>query len=137
MNTPVGPLPVTFRVGLIGPRLWRGGGQLTIAPGSLLCSPGRLMAGVSKAHQVRYEGSRVEIYVARLVPPWFDLTIPIRGEGGTLVATIWLLARRKVRQALREAGFDVVEHITWIDRGFRWAEMKKSGSSPNPPNTAT
>jgi hypothetical protein len=94
------------------------------------------MAGVSKAHQVKHNGSRVDVYVARLVPPWFDLAIPIRGDGGTLVATVWLLARRKVRRALREAGFDVVEHITWIDRGFRWAEMK-SDSSPNPPNTAT
>jgi hypothetical protein len=108
---------------------------LTIAPGSLLCTPGRLMVGVSKAHQVRYEGSRVEVYVARLVPPWIDLTIPIHGEEGTLIATVWLLARGKVMRALREAGFDVVEHITWIDRGFRWADMK-SGSSPNPPNAA-
>ena len=123
-----------FRVGLIGPR-WCGGGQLTVAPGSLLCSPGRLTAGVSKAHQTRYEGCRVEVYVARLVPPWFALTIPIRGEEGTLVATVLLPDRRKVMRALREAGFDIVEHITWIDRGFRWAEMK-SGSSPNPPNTA-
>ena len=136
MNAHVDSWPATFRVGLIGPRSWRGGGQLTIAPGSLLCSPGRLMAGVSKAHQVKHEGSRVNVYVARLVPPWFDLIIPIRGEGETLVATVWLLARRKVRRALREAGFDVVEHNTWIDRGFRWAELK-SGSSPNPPDTTT
>ena len=91
---------------------------------------------VSKAHQVKHKGSRVDVYIARLVPPWFDLAIPIRGNGGTLVATVWLLSRRKVRRALREAGFDVVEHVTWIDRGFSWAEMK-SGSSPNPPNTVT
>ncbi|MFZ0058691.1 MAG: hypothetical protein WAL35_01425, partial [Acidimicrobiales bacterium] len=66
----------------------------------------------------------MEVYVARLVPPWFALTIPIRGEEGTLVATVLLPDRRKVMRALREAGFDIVEHITWIDRGFRWAEMK-------------
>ena len=135
MSRPVTSWPAKFRVGLIGPRSWRGGGLLTIAPDSLSCSPGRLMARVSKAHQVKHEGSTVDVYVARLVPPWFALTIPIRGEGGTLVATVFLLDRRRVRRALREAGFDVVEHITWIDSGFHRAEMK-SGIPPNPPNTA-
>jgi hypothetical protein len=66
----------------------------------------------------------VDVYVARLVPPWFNVTVPIRGEGGTLVASMWVLGRRKLRRTLQEAGFEVVDHVTWIDRGFRWDEMK-------------
>jgi hypothetical protein len=104
VSGPVTSWPAKFRVGLIGPRSWRGGGLLTIAPDSLSCSPGRLMASVSKAHQVKHEGSTVDVYVARLVPPWFDLTIPIRGEGGTLVATVWLLARHRVKRRFERLG---------------------------------
>ena len=116
--------PATFGVGVTTPGLWRGGGELTIAPGSLVCTPGRLTAGASAAQPVRHEGTRADVFVARLVPPWFNVTVPVRGEAGTLVASMWILGRRKLRQTLQEAGFEVVEHVTWTDRGFRWGEMK-------------
>lgn len=122
--------PVIFRVGLTTPGLWRGSGQLAIAPGSLVCSPGRLTAGVSAAQPVTHEGTRVDVYVARLVPPWFNVTVPIRGEGRMLVASMWILGRRKLRRAIEEAGFEVVDHVTWIDRGFRWVEMKPRSPGP-------
>lgn len=115
--------PVTFEVGLTTPGLWRGGGRLLIAPGSLVCIPGHVTAGLSKAQPGTYRGKQVHLYTARLVPPWFNVTLPVRADTGTLVASMWILGRRRLRQTLREAGFDVVEHVTWTDRGFRWAEM--------------
>ena len=115
--------PTTFTVGVTTPGLWRGGGQLSVAPGSIVCTPGRLTAGASSAHPVRHEGRQVDVYVARLVPPWFNVTVPIRGEGGTLIASMWILGRRKLRRTLQEAGFEVVDHVTWFDRGFHWGEM--------------
>ena len=91
---------------------------MSVAPGSLVCTPGRLTAGVSAAQPVKHEGTQVDVYVARLVPPWFNVTVPIRGENGVLVASMWILGRRKLRRTLQEAGFEVVEHVTWFDRGF-------------------
>ena len=82
----------------------------------------------SSAQPAKHEGTRVDVYVARLVPLWFNVTVPIRGDGGTLVASMWILGRRKLRQALQAAGFEVVDHVTWTDRGFRWGEM-----NPRPP----
>ncbi len=112
--------PTTFTVGVTTPGLWRGGGQLSIAPGSIVCTPGRLTAGASSAQPVRHDGTQVDVYVARLVPPWFNLTVPIRGDEGTLIASMWILGRRRLRRTLQEAGFEVVDHVTWFDRGFHW-----------------
>ena len=136
MNSPEGSASLTVNVGLLAPGPRLGGGRLIISPGLLVCRPGRLMTRIRDLDEVSYTGPRVDTYLARLVPPWFDLIIPVRGEGGTLVATVLLFDRRKVRRALREAGFNVVEHATWIDRGFRLAEMK-SRTSANPWNTET
>jgi hypothetical protein len=72
------------------------------------------MGGSSKARR------HVDVYVARLVPPWFNVTVPIRRDGGTLVASMWILSRRRLRRTLYEAGFDVTEHVTWTERGFPW-----------------
>ena len=127
--------PTAFRVGVITPGLWRGSGQLLVAPGSIVCTPGRLTAGASSAQPVTHAGMQVEIYIARLVPPWFNVTVPIRGDGGTLVASMWILARRNLRRTFHEAGFDVAEHVTWLDRGFRWNEMRRAKPS-NPPSSS-
>ena len=87
---------------------------------------------MSSAQPVTHQGTRVDIYIARLVPPWFNVTVPIRGDGGTLIASTWVLSRRKLRRTLQAAGFEVTEHVTWFDRGFRWFETgrpKPSDSS--------
>lgn len=44
---------------------------------------------------------RVDVYVTRLVPPWFNVTVPIHGKAGTLVASKWVLGRRKLRKAFK------------------------------------
>lgn len=127
--------PMTFTVGVTTPGLWRGGGELSVAPGSLVCTPGRLTASASSAQPVKHEEMQVDVFVARLVPPWFNVTVPIRGERGTVVVSMWILARRKLRQALQEAGFDVTEHVTWFDRGFRWGEMEPRAPWRRPSGT--
>lgn len=112
--------PVIMTVGLTTPNLLRGTGQLTIAPGLLLCTPKPLTGYFGKAHPLRHQGSRTDIYVAKLLPPWFNVTLPIRADGEMLVASTWILGRRTLRKALDEAGFEVVEHKTWLNRGFDW-----------------
>jgi len=115
--------PKTFSVGVVTfPGYLRGGGVLSVAPGSIMCTPGRVMASLHGARAVRHEGTRVEIYTPRLIPPWFNVSVPIRGEGGTIVAVTWLLSRGSLRRAFQEAGFEVIEHVTWVYRGFRRKE---------------
>jgi hypothetical protein len=109
--------PTTFRVGLTLPGFRRGGGTLWVAPGSIVCIPGRLTALADHVQPVAHQGNQVDIYTTRLVPPWFNVTVPIRGAGGTLLAVIWILGRRKLRQTIQAAGFDVTEHVTWFDHG--------------------
>lgn len=92
-------------------------------PGIDRVHSGRITTGASSAQPVKHEGTQVDGYVARLVPPWFNVTVPIRGEGGTLVASMWTLGRRKLRRTLQEARFEVVDHVTWFDRGFHRREM--------------
>ena len=124
--------PRAFTVGLITPDMWRGGGTLWVAPGSIVCIPRRLTARMSSAQPVTHQRTQVDIYIARLVPPWFNVTVPIRGDGSTLIASTWILGRRGLRRTLQAAGFDVTEHVTWFDRGFRCFEMRW----PKPPEPA-
>jgi len=117
--------PIDCQVGIVTPGLLRGVGRLSVAPGTIVCTPGTMTQGLGSAHPVRHEGNRVDVYVARLVPPWFNVSVPIHGKGATLIASMWLLGRWKLRRALEAAGFDVVEHVTWTDRGFRWNDMER------------
>ena len=116
--------PKTFRVGVTTPGLWRGGGHLVIAPGFIACSPGPLTGALSRAGEVVHDGRHVDLFVVRLLPPWFNVTIPVRGQAGVRVASTWLLAKHNLRRTLRATGFEVTEHVTWVNRGFRWTEMQ-------------
>ena len=129
--------PVTFTVGLTTQQLWRGGGELSVAPDWLVCTPGGVTAHLSVAQPVRHAGTRVDVFIARLVPPWFNVSVPVRGEAGTLVASMWIIGRRKLRRTLQQAGYDVVEHVTWVDRGFHWSEMKSGTPRSHPRDART
>ena len=109
--------PTAFMVGISLPGFRQGSATLWVAPGSIVCTPGRLTARVGPVQPVTHQGTQVDIYIARLVPPWFNVTVPIRGAGSTLFASMWILGRRKLRRTLQAAGFDVTEHVTWFDSG--------------------
>ena len=110
--------PVTFRVGVIAQDRFRGGGTLLIGPRRIVCAPGRITARAGEVVAVTHHGDRADVYTARLVSPWFSVSIPILGDQDRLVASIWLPARARLRRALMAAGFEVVDHITWTDRGL-------------------
>lgn len=109
--------PVSFQVGVTTENRLRGGAALVIAPGSLVCTPGPITARADGARAVTHQGDRADIYTARLVPPWFSVSIPILGVQDGLVASTWLPARARLRRTLMAPGFEVVDHITWTDRG--------------------
>ena len=95
--------PKTFRVGVTTPGLWRGNGDLVVALGFLACSPGPLTGALGRAGEVVHDGRHVDLFVARLVPPWFNVTIPVRGQAGVIVASTWILAKHKLRRTLQAA----------------------------------
>lgn len=106
--------PVSFTVGLATSNHWRGSGQLLVAPGSLVCTPGPITGRVSGVGGIAHTGTQVDLYVSKLVPPWFNISVPVRGSEATVVASTWIFARRNLRDTLRAAGFQVTEHVGWI-----------------------
>ncbi len=112
--------PILRTVGVTGPDLLRSGGVLTIAPQRLVCVQHRPFG-----HDitVEHDGTSVDLYTAWLLPPWFNVTVPVRGKTGVLVASTWLPGRRSLADALRSAGFSVALHNTKTFRGFRWSDM--------------
>ena len=126
-NPPDWIWPVTLQAGVIVPGLWRGNGYLTIEPGRLRCTPGQILSFLGNSSTVVHQGPEVDIFVGRLIPPWFNVSIPIRGTENLLIATRWIVGLRKVVRTLEAAGYSVKEHRTWVDRGFRWAEMRGTG----------
>ncbi len=68
----VAPWPIIKHVGVTGPDLLRSGGQLIIAPGTLACIQRRPSGdNITVVH----ESNSVDVYTARLVPPWFNATV--------------------------------------------------------------
>jgi hypothetical protein len=119
-SSQVDPWRVARTVGVTGPDLLRSGGRLTIAPGHLTCVQHRPFGDDV---MVKHDGTVVDVYTAWLVPPWFNVTVPVRGKTGLLVASTWLPGRQSLMKVLRSAGFSVALHNTRTFRGFRWSDM--------------
>lgn len=111
---------ITRTVGVTGPDLLRSGGLLTISPGHLVCIQHRPFGQDVVAE---HDGTTVDLYTAWLIPPWFNVTVPVRGTTSLLVASTWLPGRRSLTEDLRSAGFTVSLHNTKTFRGFRWSDM--------------
>jgi hypothetical protein len=112
-------LPQTFTVGAdVGPV--RGGGKLTVAPGQLVFVPGALTRRFSSVSQVEHAGQDVRLVCARWIPPWFNVSIQLRGTEKSCLVVLPLTSRRRLREALKAAGFDVESVTTRVDRK-RWS----------------
>jgi hypothetical protein len=108
--------PATFRVGA-SVKFWSGGGRLTIAPGMIILETGRLLRGATSVARVVHTDPTVTLIHARLLPPWFNTHLVLQGEDVSGVASTWFGARRRLRHALRAAGFEPVEVRTWLSMG--------------------
>ena len=94
-----------------------GSGRLTIAPGLLVGTPGGWAK--DRLAEVIHASDTVDIHVTRLIPPWFNVAVPIRGAGGQLVACMSVFALPRVTRTFTLAGFSIRKHLTWLDRGIR------------------
>jgi hypothetical protein len=67
--------------------------------------------------RVEHTDRTVTLIRTRLVPPWMNTSLVLRGHDRSAVATTWFGARRKLRGALRSAGFNIEEKAAWFDMG--------------------
>jgi hypothetical protein len=69
-----------------------------------------------------HTGRTIVMLRARLMPPWFNTSViltgdPRRGEATTAAVTVGGWARRRVRRALRGAGYLLIDAATWVSLG--------------------
>ncbi len=109
--------PVSFELGFIAPDGMAGPGRLEVEPGAIRCVPtfflGRERANRTWTHTDR----KVRLYVARLVPPWFNVALSLHDGAESFAVSTWLPGRPRLADPVVAAGFAVAEHRTWLYRG--------------------
>jgi hypothetical protein len=86
-------IPATFRVSAdVG--MMRGGGQLTVAPGHLGFLPNVLTRRLGSASPVEHASRNVRLVRARWIPPWFNVSIQLRGTQGSCLVMLPSWSRR-------------------------------------------
>lgn len=118
MAPPEARVPATFRVGAYVGSVG-GSGRLTVAPGQLGFVPDSLTRRLG-APRVEHEGCRVKLVWARWSPPWFNVSIQLRGTQKSCLVMLPQPSRRRLRDALQATGFDVEEVTTRVSRS-RWS----------------
>lgn len=111
-------LPATFRVGADAEWI-RGGGRPTVAPGQLVYVPDAVTRRLGAASPVEHTSRSVRLVCARWIPPWFNVSIQLRGSEGSCLVVLPSWSRRPLYEALEAAGFDVENVTTRLDRK-RW-----------------
>jgi hypothetical protein len=108
MTSPDTLLPATFRVGADVGSI-KGGGKLTVAPGQLVFVPGALTRRLSSVSRVEHASRGVKLVCARYIPLWFNVSIQLRGTPASCLVVSPQASRRRLREGLKAAGFDVEE----------------------------
>ena len=106
-----------FIVGLTANYL-NGGGRLIVAPGYLEVRSTRLTKRFSGVKSVRHHGSNVDLYTARLVPPWFNCSVIVSDGQRSVLGCFPIWTRKHVAMALQEAGFNVIFRTSLFGRGY-------------------
>jgi hypothetical protein len=118
MTPPETRLPATFRagaaVGSVG-----GGGKLSVEPGHLVFVPDALTRRFASVSRVEHASRGVKLVCARYIPPWFNVSIQLRGTQGSCLVILPQWSRRRLGEALEAAGFDV-EYVTTRLSRQRW-----------------
>lgn len=107
---------MTFAVGVSAPRV-SGGGRLYIAPQVVICYLGRVSARISGLAAVQHRHTVVDVYKARLIPFWFNVSAVVDDGEQLVVAVMWSFRLPRLTRALQSAGFAVDLHRTWMYRG--------------------
>jgi hypothetical protein len=94
----------------------RGGGVLWVCPGLIVFESDALTRRLSRVSCVVHGDPDVVLVTARLVPPWFNVSIALQDADSSVRAVTWLLGRARLRDALVRSGFNVREAATLFSR---------------------
>jgi hypothetical protein len=92
---------------------------LHVTPGVLYCVLSRLNSRFSGFDAIRVEVKEIDIFVAKLIPPWFNVSFNLKDEHHQILASMWLPGPRPLKKALRAADIKPMIHRTWTYRGER------------------
>lgn len=109
--------PVSFQVGFIAPDGVSGPGRLEVEPGAIRCVSTFSLGGARSGRTWTHTDRTVNLYIARLVPPWFSVALSLHEGSESFGASTWLPGRRRLADTVASAGFAVAEHRTWLYRG--------------------
>jgi hypothetical protein len=98
-------------------RDWYGGGLLIVRPGVITLEPDRIMRWLTSVASVVHTSPKVTMMYARFAPPWINTSVVVESPTETATAGTWWPARRRLRQALQAAGFEVEEVRTAFSLG--------------------
>jgi hypothetical protein len=116
---PLGAIPGReFAVGAILSNV-QGSGRLFVGPGAIELRPSTLSRRMSKVECVRHRGTNVQLYRARLIPPWINSSVVVSDGTRTVLATFPAWMRKRIVKELHDSGFHTTEKVNLIDRGRR------------------
>jgi hypothetical protein len=90
---------------------------LYVRGGAIELVPGFSLSRATGVQRVVHHDHQIQMFHPRLAAPWVSTTIIVTGEGCTGAASVWVTARRRLKRAVRRAGFDIREKRTWTYRG--------------------
>jgi hypothetical protein len=107
--TPEGGSPArTFIVGAGKPDQGYSIGRLTVEAGAVA-----LDSWPAQRRLVTQTGGAVIVVTARFQPPWWRIALILRGDTGSYGAGLFSMGQaRRVREAIIEAGFEIVDRDT-------------------------
>ena len=94
-----------------------GAGRIAIFPGRVLITPGRVTMFASGEHGLVHTAPDVVMVKPRIALPWLNTGFVFHDDDQTIMVHTPPTARRGMRTALRDAGFDVHESRLWLSLG--------------------
>lgn len=90
-------------------RGWHGGAHLSLMPGRIVLTPGRVLRSLTGVEEIIHTKPRVLLLRTVLAPPWMSTHVIVEGSDATGTASASIFGTRRLREALMEAGFRVEE----------------------------
>jgi hypothetical protein len=91
-----------------------GGGRIAIFPGRVLITPGRITTFASGEDGLVHTARTVSMVKPRIALPWLNTGFVFHDGDQSIAVHTSPTARRRMRSALRDAGFDVHEYRSWL-----------------------
>lgn len=100
-----------------------GGGRVLVFPMRVVIMPDRTTARISGVDEVVVSpGARITVVCARLMFPWMNLAVFVKGRSGETPINVTLhgpcFGRKKLVEAFKRGGFSVVEQRAWVRVGW-------------------